>query len=413
MGSSLAQATDGTTYLSWLEPAGGERWALKFSRFDGTLGRWEAARTIASGADWFVNWADFPVLAADGERLTAVWYVNNAAAGGHGHHSETYHAVHSRSADGGATWSAPEPITRESDSVEFVALQPLPDGRLLAAWLDGRARAAGVDRQTLHARVLGTPGPDTLVDGFVCDCCQLSFVPAPGGGALLAYRGRTPDEIRDLQLARFDGQTWQRPATLHADGWKIAGCPVNGPAVDTRGERTAIAWFTAADGVARVQAKLSRDSGLTFGPALPIDLGRPIGRLDLVMLADGSAVVSWLEASTGQNAAGLYVRRLFADGHLSDPHLLVATSAVRASGFARMAARSGADLPIVISWTEAAPTDSKSPTATRVCTAEFSGAALARPGAVPDRPPANRPLAVVRAKQIEFLELCTPLASNR
>jgi hypothetical protein len=131
MGSSLTQAPDGTAYLSWLEPAGDDRWAMKFSRFDDTQQRWGEAHLIAQGADWMANWADFPVLAVELDRLTAVWFVSRAATGGH--HGESYAAQHAVSTDGGTTWSAPQPITRESTAVEFVALQPLPGGRLLAA----------------------------------------------------------------------------------------------------------------------------------------------------------------------------------------------------------------------------------------------------------------------------------------
>src|SRR5882757_3815844 len=149
MGSSLTQAPDGATYLSWLEPAGGEQWAMKFSRFDEVRQRWSEAHLIAQGADWMANWADFPVLAVERERMTAVWFINQAAAG---HHGESYRALHSISTDGGATWSAPQPVTRESESVEFVALQPLPGGRLLAAWLDGRNHRPGDERQALYAR---------------------------------------------------------------------------------------------------------------------------------------------------------------------------------------------------------------------------------------------------------------------
>lgn len=158
MGSSLARGPDGTAYLSWLEPAGGENWALKFSRFDTALQRWGEAQHIAQGADFFVNWADFPVLAVQPDRMTAVWFVNNPG-GGHGHHEATYHAVHSVSADGGATWGPARPVTTESSAVEFVALQPLRDGRLLAAWLDGRNH----DRSALYARVLGAPDRKSVV----------------------------------------------------------------------------------------------------------------------------------------------------------------------------------------------------------------------------------------------------------
>lgn len=337
MGSSLAQAPDGTAYLSWLEPAGGKDWALKFSRFDTARLRWGEAHTIAQGADWFINWADFPVLAVQKDRLTAVWFVNNPAKG-QGHHGGTYRALHSVSTDGGATWSPPQPVTRESDSVEFVALQPLRDGRLLAAWLDGRAQAGGSDRQALYARGLGAPGPDMLVDGSVCDCCQLSFVPTTDGGALLAYRGRTKEEIRDMQLARFDGQAWSRPATLNSDGWKIAACPVNGPQLAECGDLIGAVWFTSPDNQPRVLARVSDNAGETFGPVVRVDLGRPQGRVDSVMLADGTLVLVWLEM-TGKESGkqgGIYLRTLSLEGKLSEPQMVAPSSTSRLSGFPRM-----------------------------------------------------------------------------
>lgn len=340
MGSSLAQGPDGTTLLSWLEPAGGENWALKFSRFDAARQTWGEARLIAQGVDFFINWADFPLLAVARDRhLTAVWFINNPAHhAAPGHHGAGYRAVYSRSLDDGATWSPALPVSDESLPVEFVALQPLRDGRLLAAWLDGRAQATGNDRMALYARMLGAPGPDMLVDDSVCDCCQLSLVPTTDGGALLAYRGRTKDEIRDILLVRFDGGKWSRPAALNADGWKIAGCPVNGPQLAECGDLVGAVWFTAADNQSRVLARTSDNAGETFGPVVRVDLGRPQGRVDSVMLADGTLVMSWLEMTgkdTGKQG-GIYLRTLSLEGRLSEPQLVAPSSISRMSGFPRM-----------------------------------------------------------------------------
>jgi len=341
MGSSLVLAPDGTPWLSWLEPAGGENWAMKLSRLEVKTRSWSAPRTVVQGANLMTNWADFPQLAAarDG-RLTAVWFINNPAhhaAAGDGHHGPGYRAIYSSSADGGKTWSPDLPVSDEALAVEFVALQPLADGRMLAAWLDGRNH----DRMALYSRVLDGrpgPGPDTLVDGSVCDCCQLSLASGAGGGALLAYRGRTQDEIRDIQLARFDGQAWSRQGPLHADAWKIAGCPVNGPQLAVAGDRVGAVWFTAADNQSRVLARVSADGGQTFGPVARVDLGRPQGRVDSVLLADGTLVMSWLEM-TGQEsgkAGGIYFRTLSPAGELSVPQLVAPSSTSRMSGFPRM-----------------------------------------------------------------------------
>ena len=185
-----------------------------------------------------------------------------------------------------------------------------------------------------------------LVDGSVCDCCQLSFVPTTDGGALLAYRGRTKEEIRDMQLARFDGQAWSRPATLNSDGWKIAACPVNGPQLAECGDLIGAVWFTSPDNQPRVLARVSDNAGETFGPVVRVDLGRPQGRVDSVMLADGTLVLVWLEM-TGKESGkqgGIYLRTLSLEGKLSEPQMVAPSSTSRLSGFPRMILLGGRQL---------------------------------------------------------------------
>ncbi|MBI2515582.1 MAG: exo-alpha-sialidase [Opitutae bacterium] len=339
LGASFATAADGAIFLSWLEPAHDKTWALKLARFDAAGQRWQAPVVIAQGPDWFVNWADFPtVTALERDRLIAVWFVHEPD------NEMVYHAEFSTSADGGATWAAPQKISAESARTEFTAIHPLgPTGRPLAAWLDGRERAAGRDHQTLHARVLAEAGPDVPVDGFVCDCCQLSFAPLPDGGALLAYRGRTTDEVRDIRLVRYRNGQWEKPRPLHADGWKINACPVNGPRLASRGSAVTAVWFTGADNQPRVQAKHSTDGGETFGEPLRLDLGRPQGRVDCLILANGTSVLTWLERANPETGVvgGIYLRTLSGSGQLSAPRLLAASSPARASGFPRLAALDG------------------------------------------------------------------------
>ena len=59
-------------------------------------------------------------------------------------------------------------------------------------------------------------------------------------------------QVRDIQLARFDGRNWSRQGALHADGWKIAGCPVNGPQLAAARDSVGAAWFTAAANAGQV-----------------------------------------------------------------------------------------------------------------------------------------------------------------
>lgn len=345
--ASLTRGPTGVVYLSWVEPAAGGLQALKFSTLDAHGQHWSPAHTIVQGLNWQASGTDGPKLAvqADGH-LTAVWLVLNRppppkARGTEPAHGDPLcHALLSRSIDGGGTWSPPVPLSIESNAVDFVALQPLADGRLLAAWLDGRAKKTDADNpQQLRARLVGVDGPDVLVDASVCDCCPLAFTAFPDGSALLAYRGRTAGEIRDILTVRFiDGQ-WEERRANSRDGWKIDGCPVNGPAVAGDGPRVTEAWFTAAGDEPRVLLSNSPDAGGIYTMAQRVDLGHPLGRVATVMLRDGAQLVTWLE-NPGEDSSqpgGLYLRRYTSYGATMLPARLAAQGQTPVAGFPRMA----------------------------------------------------------------------------
>jgi hypothetical protein len=422
--SSLYTGPDGTVYLSFSGPgrADGER-ALWLSTLapGAAPDAWSAPRAIVSTPLLMENWADFASLTVgtDGQ-LWAQWFQNHPGEDAHG-----YSGWLARSRDGGATWTEPAPLGHE-----FVSLAPLSGGRVLAVWLEstrsgrGHAGHAAPSKEAdapyapsmrLKSRLLAADGAtlqDWVVDPDVCTCCQTTLAPLGGDRVFLSYRGHTRGEIRDNFFAVFQQHIWSEPRLLHADGWKIPACPVNGPAADAQGESLAVAWFTAADGIARVQAKVSRDGGITFSPAIPLDLGRPLGRVDLAKLPDGSALVSWIESKSETTAAGLYVRRVFPDGAVSAPLLVADTSAVRASGFPRLAARAGDRLPVIVSWTNAVPRDPanpKSPAATRVRLAQVEAATLVptpRSATASALPPVRT---LVRGDDLAQVEICAPV----
>jgi hypothetical protein len=337
----LTRSADGSVWLSWLEPKGKGITALRAAKFNPATAAWGEVREIAAGRDWFVNWADTPIFAAqlDGH-LTAVWFVNNpTSAHGHdhyGHHGAGYQAWFSQSTDEGLTWNEPSRLTTESDKVEFVALQPLAHGGLLAVWLDGRGKHSADAPMRLYGRVLGGEGPDQLIDGSVCDCCPTTLTAFPNGSALVAYRARREGEVRDIYTARLRGDVWETPRVLSADDWRIHGCPVNGPRLASVGGRVAAAWFTAADDEPRVLASSSPDAGARWLQPQRLDLGAPLGRVDTVLLRDGSRLVTWLEAA-GEKEAGIYLRRISPVDEIGPPVLLASSSRARASGFPRLA----------------------------------------------------------------------------
>lgn len=361
--ANLATGPDGTVHLTYYGPppegtAAGAR-TLWLTSLPAGAKAWTPARPIVTTPLLQENWADFAsvVVGTDGA-LTAQWF-QRAAPDARG-----YDGWYSRSEDGGRSWRAPTRLGHE-----FVALAPLAAGDTLAVWLEGahppHAGATGhpaAAPQLIHGggmrllgRILapdGTARRDWVLDPEVCDCCQNTAVTLAEGRVFVAYRGRTRGEIRDNRYLIFDPATaaWSRSAPLREDGWVIPACPVNGPAADALGEALAVAWFTAADGRPRIHARHSTDGARTLGEPQGIDLGQPMGRLDTVMLADGSAVVTWLEAGNAASEAGIYARRIFPGGSLSAPFLVAASSRARSSGFPRTA-RQGPD-SLLVAWTQ-------------------------------------------------------------
>ena len=155
-------------------------------------------------------------------------------------------------------------------------------------------------------------------------------------GPVIAYRNRSPGEIRDIYVTRRMNGQWLAGMPVHDDGWKIAACPANGPAIAGDGRNVALAWFTAANDAPQVKLAFSTDAGASFTAPIRVDGGQPAGRVDVVLLGDGSALVTWIER-IGGDAAAVRARRVMRDGRASEPLTIASSSAARASGFPRMA----------------------------------------------------------------------------
>lgn len=357
--------------LTWLEPvaegssAGTEdpSWRLRFARLDDPIsGRWSEPVTIAPAAPgetrFFANWADRPGAvqgsAVPGAEppLYAHWLAMN------GDSVYTYEVQMARSIDGGRSW---QPLGRlhsdatpaEHGFVSYVQDAERPGG-VRAVWLDGRATVDGAPMTLRTARVgeVVDRESEELLDDSVCDCCSTTTVATPAG-ALVVYRDRTADEVRDPWVVRGEAGTWSAPRPLHEDGWKIPACPVNGPAAGTVGDRVWVAWFTAEGGRPRVLATVSEDSGQTFAPPVTIDAVSPLGRVDLVV--DGSeAIISWLDAADEQ--AVIRLRRITADGHLGPAVDVARAAGARSSGVPRLLALSpggaGAENRLLVAWVD-------------------------------------------------------------
>ena len=79
----------------------------------------------------------------------------------------------------------------------------------------------------------------------------------------------------------------------------------------------------------------SSDDGRTFGKPIDVDIDRPIGRVDIELLDDGSAIVSWLRSGAG-NRGEICLREVAVSGELGPVQVVATTGASRASGFPQM-----------------------------------------------------------------------------
>jgi hypothetical protein len=345
----------GTVYLSWVtkEPA---KSTLKYSVLKD--GKWATPTVIASGDNWFVNWADYPLLSADGSNNMIAHFLQKSEKG-----TYTYDVKIITSADQGKSWSKPSLLHDDGKKAEhgFVSIIPYGENYFIS-WLDGRNAAMeeskGNDKghgkghhqghqgqMTIRAALVDKTGKklnEWELDNRVCDCCQTSAA-ITSKGPVVVYRDRSDDEIRDMSIVRLVNSQWTEPKTISADNWIIEGCPVNGPRVVAEGNNLAVAWFSSREKNAQVKVAFSQNGGETFSAPVRVDDGKAIGRVDIEMLNEKTAMVSWMEGSV------IKATTVYSDGR-KDPSIIIASSSEsRSSGFPQMT-KSGKS--IIFAWTD-------------------------------------------------------------
>lgn len=330
----LAAGRHGSLLMSWIENG-----SVRVARF--AEGAWEEPSTVVARNDLFVNWADFPSVVELSDATLLVHWLQKSGAGKY-----AYDVRYALSKDRGKSWSPPRVLHDDGTQTEhgFVSLvadaaRPLAH----AVWLDGRNMANGGDMTLRYATIAsdGTIASPAELDTRTCECCTTALA-ATDRALVAAYRDRSAEEIRDVSVVRGNAIGWSAPTPLHRDGWKIAGCPVNGPQLDARGDEVVAAWFTKD----RVLVAFSRDGGATFGEPRRIDAGKPTGRVDVVLHEDGEAFVTWIDGSA------IVGRRVSRDAAPGPVFTIARTTTARASGFPRAARVAGRTY---VAWTEIEP----------------------------------------------------------
>lgn len=352
----LSVSPQGDVLLSWVEKETAQP-RLRFARF--AAGRWSEPLTIASD-EWFGNTSDTPHLRATPDGALWAQWLRKSTVEGHARD-----VVLARSGDGGVTWSRPVLVNQDATPTEhgFVSMWAVGADRLGMAWLDGRHRTAGhgkhdkTDKHAMHRKHAAQPEPgahaegdapanmtmlrsavfdaalqrsgETAVDTSACDCCQTDTAATPDG-PLVVYRDRTAQEVRDIAVTRLRDGAWTAPRIVHADGWTMPACPVNGPAVASTGANVSVGWYTAVGDVATIRAAVSTDAGDRFGAPLEIDRGPAIlGRVDVAVDAQGTWLTWLREEQAGQT---LWLARIAQDGSRIEQRQRIASLQGRGRG---------------------------------------------------------------------------------
>jgi len=332
--------------LSWVETSGDTLATLWYSEL--VAGTWQAPQPIISGTDWFVNWADYPMITENNGHLWS--HVLKKSTSG----TYSYDIKMNVKPKGAKAWNTDLALHTDGTPTEhgFVSIVPYKD-RFFVNWLDGRHteenEAGERGAMTLRAGVVSTKGvllESYELDHRTCDCCQTTSA-ITDNGPVVIYRDRSEGEVRDISIVRQVKGEWTEPASIYADNWEINGCPVNGPKVAALGNDLVVAWFTGAAKKQKVQLAFSSDGGEVFKAPVIVAEGNIMGRVDVLWMDEDTAVVSWMEAK--EKTAVWYAMKVFKDGTRSSKQVITEMTDSRRSGFPQMEI---VEETLYVAWTE-------------------------------------------------------------
>ncbi|MEO9512128.1 MAG: hypothetical protein ABJN84_17935 [Flavobacteriaceae bacterium] len=324
--------------LSWVTKINDS--VVQFNYSNLVEGNWQEPKEMVRGTDWFVNWADFPVIAENNGNLISHVLKKSSKA------TFSYDIKLNVLPEGKTQWSTGLPLHTDSTKTEhgFVTILPYKEDSFFITWLDGR----NVDNSdhghnhnvkgTMNIRAAeispnGTVSNDVLLDNRTCSCCQTTAAITDNGPVVL-YRDRSDEEIRDISITRLVNGKWTEPKAIHDDLWKINGCPVNGPKIDAIGNNLAVSWFTAANNEPKVKLAFSTDGGENFDSPILVSDFNAMGRVDVILLDNENAIASWME--TVDNKAQIKAMKISRSGQKSKPIIISKLENSRNAGFPQM-----------------------------------------------------------------------------
>lgn len=205
------------------------------------------------------------------------------AAGAHG--SRLFLA---RSADGGESFAAPQPLSEVPGRLHRLALDSA--GRPYHLWYRDAGTRGAAD---LYLAAAGQP-PRRLA-GDLCDCCRPALALTRDDRPAIAARYVFPGDIRDHVLLQPTAPGAVTPRRVTFDDWQVHVCPTQGPALAIAADgRYHLAWFTLGKHRGLFHAH-SDDGGKSFSAAVPFGDPNAHAMNPRVAVSGTTVTLAWQE----------------------------------------------------------------------------------------------------------------------
>ena len=352
---NLHLSNSGNIYLSYISSNPDKKESsLLFSMFDNLNYSWNKPNLIVESDKMFVNWADFPEITTDNLNGITAHYLEMSSE-----KKYSYDIKIVNSTDQGFNWSNPLKLHSDNTKSEhgFVSTINTKNG-FLSTYLDGRQNELSNHDKSIRPQMTlrgtsynidGNILEDLLIDDRVCDCCQTDLAITENGESIVVYRDRSEDEVRDIYYSYKKDNKWSIPLSIFNDNWEIPGCPVNGPAISTFNNTSAVVWYTFSNNNNQLKVAFSNDISNGFDTPIIVNANDPIGRVDIELLDQNTALISYIDIIDG----GAYIKLQMITSDRNQDKLLIIdeSSENRSSGFPVITLDKEKNKTI-IAWTE-------------------------------------------------------------
>lgn len=316
----LANWPDGEVVLSWWQNLPNDKRTLLVSVFQ--KAHWTSPAPVTE----MTNIIEAQVVPVGNDALAALWMVSKPAKSGEGEVHEIYTARGDKS---GKIWTTPLRLNQElpTSAKESPTLAAMPDGTLLASWIDMRnikmlppskpgeeAKSEGfTSLMVASVTADNKAGKEMLVDKDFCECCP-PVIAADEEGGLLAYREHLAGNVRDPAVMRISAENFGQSIIVHDDHWVLDGCPSRGPALARLKNTAGIVWLTTVKDKTRIRAAFSNDNGQHFAAPIELELENAVSVSGIAMDSPHSTLVAW--TSTSKQGEMTRLARVFDDGRI-------------------------------------------------------------------------------------------------